>query len=176
MVLASHAVVAVWLTVNAVSQGGWRRAGIVAALLGWLLNLAVMLPNGGMPVSRAAMVEAGSVPADVTDGNLSKHVLLTDDTVLGALGDVHPLAPLRVVYSAGDVLLLAGLVVILGSVVFERDDESTAAACTPASLTSHRLRRSAETTSRADVPGSIGTRYSSSARPSTIGSSSTTAQ
>jgi hypothetical protein len=112
-VLLSHAVVAVWLVVNAIRQTGWRRLGIGLALAGWLLNLAVMLPNGGMPVSMDAVASIKGVDSgvDPTDGHLAKHVPLTDDTVLAPLADVHPLRPLALVYSAGDVVLAAGLVV-----------------------------------------------------------------
>lgn len=164
VVLVSHAVVAVWLIVNLVNQAGWRRVGIGLALAGWLLNLAVMLPNGGMPVSRTAMADAGRVVTDVTDGHLSKHVPLDGDTVLPQLGDIHPLPALRLVYSAGDVLLLAGLLVIL------------AAAWTPASLTNQRSSPEAERTRATDAPGSMGVRYSSTSRPRSTGSSSTVAQ
>lgn len=153
VVLVSHALVAVWLIVNAVSQAGWRRVGTGLALAGWLLNLAVMLPNGGMPVSRGAMADAGRVVTDVTDGHLSKHVPLDDGTVLPQLADIHPLPALRLVYSAGDVLLLAGLLVIL------------AAAWTPASLTSQRSSPEGERTSATDAPGSMGVRYSSTSSP-----------
>lgn len=163
-VLVSHAVIAAWLTVNVVGQAGWRRLGAGLALAGWLLNLAVMLPNGGMPVSTPAMAEAGGVVGDVTDGHLSKHVPLDDDTVLPQLADIHPLPALRLVYSAGDVLLLAGLLVVL------------AAAWTPASLTSQRSSPDAERTRATEAPGSIGVRYSSTTRPRSTGSSSTIAQ
>ena len=166
MVLASHALVAAWLVVNAVRQVGWRRVGVVVALVGWLMNLAVMLPNGGMPVSPSALeaVAGRDHGVDVTDGHRSKHVVLDDDTVLAPLADVHALHALDVVYSAGDVVLALGLLVIL------------AAAWTPAALTSHRSRRERSTTSSTSTPGSIGVRYSTSAVPSVTGSSSTIAQ
>ncbi len=166
LVLVSHAVVAAWLVVNAISQVGWRRAGVVLALVGWLMNLAVMLPNGGMPVSADAVetLAGRGHDIDVSEGHRSKHVLMDDDALLAPLGDVHLLGRTGVVYSAGDVVLALGLLVIL------------AAAWTPAGLTSQRRRRSPSTTSSTSVPGSIGVRYSTSAVPSVTGSSSTTAQ
>ena len=166
LVLVSHAVVAAWLVVNAISQVGWRRAGVVLALVGWLMNMAVMLPNGGMPVSPDAVTALAGRgrSVDVSEGHRSKHVLLDDDTVLAPLADVHVLPAIDVVYSAGDVVLALGLLVVL------------AAAWTPAALTSQRRRRSPSTTSSTSVPGSIGVRYSTSAVPSVSGSSSTTAQ
>ena len=164
LVLVSHVVVAAWLVVNAISQVGWRRVGVVLALAGWLLNLAVMLPNGGMPVSDDAVsaLAGRGHSIDVSEGHRSKHVPMTDDTVLAPLGDIHTLRPIGIVYSAGDVLLAVGLLVVL------------AAAWTPASLTSQRSRP--EDTSSTDVPGSMAERYSISAVPSASGSSSTIAQ
>ena len=167
LVLVSHAVVAAWLVVNAIGQVGWRRAGILLALAGWLMNLAVMLPNGGrMPVSPDALaaVAGPERDVDVREGHRSKHVLLDDDTVLAPLADIHTLRPIGVVYSAGDVVLALGLLVVL------------AAAWTPAALTSQRPRRSRSTTSSTSVPGSMGVRYSTSAVPASSGSSSTIAQ
>jgi hypothetical protein len=120
-VLISHAVVAAWLAVNALRHVGVLRLGVVLALCGWLMNLAVMLPNGGMPVSSRALDQLAASGVDVTDGHLSKHVPLTDSTVLPQLGDVHPLPALRLAYSAGDVLLLAGLLVIVGAVARGRE-------------------------------------------------------
>ena len=155
MVLASHAVVAVWLVVNVISLTGWRRVGTGVALFGWLLNLAVMLPNGGMPVSPSAVdrLAGAGHGIDVSEGHRSKHVLLDEDTVLPALGDIHTLSPIGVAYSAGDVVLALGLLVIL------------AAAWTPSPLTNQRSRPVADTTSATSVVGSIGRRYSSSATP-----------
>jgi hypothetical protein len=111
-VLVSHVVVAVWLVANAISQTGWRRVGIGLALTGWLLNLAVMLPNGGMPVSMDAVasIQGADHGVDPTDGYLAKHVPLDDDTVLPGLADIHPLPRLRLIYSVGDVVLAGGLV------------------------------------------------------------------
>ena len=119
IVLVSHLVVAVWLVVNAVSQTGWRRFGVGLALAGWLLNLAVMLPNGGMPVSMDAVasIKGEAHAVDPTDGHLGKHVVLDDDTVLAPLADIHPLPALDVVYSVGDVGLAAGLLVVLVAVL-----------------------------------------------------------
>jgi hypothetical protein len=115
LVLASHAVVAVWLVANVIGQAGWRRVGVALALAGWLLNLAVMLPNGGMPVSMSAVasIKGADHGVDPTDGHLGKHVPHDDDTALAPLADVHPLPALDVVYSVGDVLLALGLVVVL---------------------------------------------------------------
>ena len=91
-----------------------RRAAIVA-LIGGGLNAAVMLLNGGMPVSAHGAHRLGvTVPVD-EPGPLGRHVVADGSTPLSLLGDVLPvwLGPQRGLVSAGDVLLLlaAGLAV-----------------------------------------------------------------
>lgn len=111
VVAFSYALVGAWLVVNI--GGRRRRLGLVVGLLaaGWFLNLAVIVPNGGMPVSEAGMARAG-VPsgAEFEDGNIRKHVAGTEGRTLSWLGDVIPVPALRTVISAGDVVLLAGIV------------------------------------------------------------------
>src|SRR5207248_29659 len=74
-VVISYALVGVWLLLNVVRGRGPVRVGVLVAAAGWLLNIAVMVPNGGMPVSVRGL-EAAGAPADfrVTSGHLYKHV------------------------------------------------------------------------------------------------------
>lgn len=93
----------------------WRnraQPGMLVVAFGLLLNLVVVSGNGGMPVMPAAAVAAG------LHGHLSMptgdfvHVLGIPATRLPWLADALPLpwAPLvRIVPSAGDVLLYAGV-------------------------------------------------------------------
>ncbi len=116
--LASHVLVAVWLAANVWSaRGHVLRLALGAAAVGWLMNMAVMLPNGGMPVDHGALVRVGEGATRVADGHLYKHVPAGNGTVLRFLGDIHPLPALRLVYSLGDVLLFAGLLATLAIVV-----------------------------------------------------------
>lgn len=116
--LVSHVLVAVWLVANvAGARARILRGGLAVAATGWLLNMAVMLPNGGMPVSYGALSRLGAAGTRVADGHLYKHVALAPGTVLGFLGDVHPLAAAHLVYSVGDVLLFGGLIVAVGAVI-----------------------------------------------------------
>jgi len=89
-----------------------RMPGIPLVLLGLLLNAAVILPNGGMPVSEAAIRASGQgdkIEAFVERG-ATKHHLMTEDDVLRPLGDVIGLPPpLRTVISVGDVFIYAGI-------------------------------------------------------------------
>ena len=93
-----------------------RLHGVPVVLAGLVLNIAVIVANGGMPVRAAAVVDAGIVgPEEVgsVDRGSTRH-LEGDDDVLVLLGDVLPVAPLREVVSIGDLVLAAGA----GYVVF----------------------------------------------------------
>lgn len=93
-----------------------RLPGMPLVLLGLVLNTAVIVANGGMPVRPAAVVDAGIVEpeeAATIDVGPKRH-LEHDDDVLVLLGDVIPVSPLREVVSIGDLVLAAGL----GTVVF----------------------------------------------------------
>jgi hypothetical protein len=112
LVAASGVLMAGWFLVNLRGTTGLLRWGLLVALLGAGLNLVVMVPNGGMPVSKAALEAIDGGHVDVTDGHLYKHRLADGDTVLAPLGDVIPVRPLRMAASVGDVVLLAGLLVV----------------------------------------------------------------
>jgi uncharacterized protein DUF5317 len=109
LLVASGVLVAAWFAVNAHTTRGARRVGVAVGLFGALLNLAVMVPNGGMPVSASALAAIGHGSSDVTSGHLYKHRLADRSTVLRGLGDVIPVAPLHLVASVGDAILVAGL-------------------------------------------------------------------
>jgi len=114
LLVASGALLAGWFAANLRSASGLLRWALGAALLGAAMNLAVMVPNGGMPVSRAAMAVIGGSEGDVNHGNLYKHRLAGKGTVLAPLGDVIPVPPLNMAASPGDLILLVG---ILGTVL-----------------------------------------------------------
>jgi hypothetical protein len=86
-------------------------AGIPLACLGLLLNALVVAANGSMPVSAHAAARAGvpveqlALPAD------PRHEAMGPGTRLPLLGGVIPvpLPPRREVASFGDVLLAAGI-------------------------------------------------------------------
>lgn len=74
LVVASYGLVGVWLALNAMSHGKELRLALGLLVAGWLLNLAVMIPNGGMPVSAAALEGSGAPPGlDVEEGHQWKH-------------------------------------------------------------------------------------------------------
>jgi hypothetical protein len=88
----------------------WIPAGYVM-IVGLLLNLVVVVANGGMPVRAEAITTSGGDPAVLQDSTVGKHHLMGDDDVLWHLGDVIGVPePIGVVLSPGDVLLYGGMV------------------------------------------------------------------
>ncbi|HET7483154.1 MAG TPA: DUF5317 domain-containing protein [Actinomycetota bacterium] len=82
--------------------------GMKVAALGFLLNATVIAANGAMPVSaRAELTVHDELPP--AEGAGYKHERLDDDTVLPWLGDVIALRGVETVVSAGDVLIAAGI-------------------------------------------------------------------
>lgn len=91
----------------------WRNrllTGVPLVLVGALLNAAVILANGAMPVAPAALEAVGGGAASPVTG---KHVLLAAGDPLPWLADVLPVPPLRTVVSVGDVVLGVGTGVLL---------------------------------------------------------------
>lgn len=87
----------------------WRLRGFPAIFIGVLLNLVPIVANQGMPVSGAAVVEAGGSLADVPRGTGAKHHLEQPDDVLTFLADVIAVrTPFRAVVSVGDLVMWLG--------------------------------------------------------------------
>jgi hypothetical protein len=106
--VGAGAVTVATLVTTAARTPSLRRAAVLA-LVGGGLNAAVMVPNGGMPVSAHA-AERADIPLDHSGDRVSeRHVVADGSTPLAMLGDVLPLSagPLRGVLSVGDLLLLA---------------------------------------------------------------------
>ena len=84
--------------------------GMPVMRIGLLLNLIVVLLNGGMPVTAWAIEHVGGDPAALAAEAPTKHHLQTDDDLLWWLGDVIPVpTPFNDVASIGDVLLYGGM-------------------------------------------------------------------
>jgi hypothetical protein len=93
----------------------WNRLpGVQLVTLGGLLNLVVILANGGhMPVARdlAASQMNGEL---LRRGTIGQYTLMTSNTSLNWLGDwisVRPIIPQG--YSPGDVLIALGVALII---------------------------------------------------------------
>ena len=103
LLAASLAAVLAFVWINRRLPGMWLVA------IGFLLNAAVILPNGAMPVSPEAIAALGGDGA-IDEG---KHRLLTDGDVLPWLADVIPVPGLRIIVSVGDILLALGVAVLV---------------------------------------------------------------
>lgn len=101
LLLTSQVAVLGWVVAN------WWRPGMLLVGIGLLMNAVVMGANGAMPVDTAAIERLGVGEVEVTPG---KHEVMTDETVLPWLADVHPVPPIRTIVSLGDVVLAAGLI------------------------------------------------------------------
>lgn len=90
-----------------------RMRGIPLVLIGLLLNAAVILANGGMPVSERAIRASGQedMLEAFTRQGATKHHLMTEDDVLRPLGDITGVPPpIRQVVSVGDFFIYGGIV------------------------------------------------------------------
>ncbi len=86
-----------------VAAVNWRLPGVSLIAIGSVLNLVVVVTNGGMPVDSGALALAGAnAPTDVL------HTALTAQTMLAALADVVPVPLVRGVYSVGDLAIAVG--------------------------------------------------------------------
>jgi hypothetical protein len=103
MLATSFGLLVLFLMWNRWIPGAWVMG------IGLLLNLTVVVANGGMPVQPEAITRAGGDVATLqTTG--TKHHVMTDEDVLWRLGDVIAVPPpFGFVLSIGDVLLYGGI-------------------------------------------------------------------
>jgi hypothetical protein len=93
-----------------------RLAGFALVLVGLALNLTVVSMNGGMPVTKSALVASGQgrFLSKLVHGKGAKHHLAGPDDVLLPLADVIPIPrPISQVVSAGDLVVYAGVVLLV---------------------------------------------------------------
>jgi hypothetical protein len=102
------------LALLGVVAANWRLAGIKLFGLGLAMNSLVMILNGGyMPVSTPAMHTAGLADRDTAiqeTGHSQKARPIDDNTALGFLGDVIPVATVHKVFAVGDFGLGLGVI------------------------------------------------------------------
>lgn len=103
-----------------------RITGMPLMLVGLALNAAVVIANGGMPVSRHALEVSGQteVLKLLTADEGAKHHLMTSADRLTPLADVIPIPPpIGQVASVGDVFIYAGLAWLIVAVMRGRTGE-----------------------------------------------------
>ncbi|MBU8919054.1 DUF5317 domain-containing protein [Bacillus sp. FJAT-29953] len=112
--------------------------GFMTIFIGVFLNFLVMVVNGGrMPVSEeaAAVLDPMYIQA-LKDGLYAKHILLTDSTILGFLGDIIPLGPpypRTQVISIGDVVMNIGAFLFIQYLMLQPNKKNS-------KITSHSLK------------------------------------
>jgi hypothetical protein len=101
-----------------------RAAGFVLICAGLVLNALVILLNGGMPVTREAIVRSGqsATLAELAAGeDGAKHHLADADSVLLILGDAIAIPrPIGQVVSVGDLLLDTGIAWYVAAAMHDR--------------------------------------------------------
>jgi len=116
LVLASFACVFGFAALN------WRLPGMTLIALGALMNFTVISANAGMPVSLHALDVAGL--GDVfSNGHVllkGAHHALTPASRLRFLADVIPVKLSSNVISAGDIVIWAGLLVLVQQLMVGR--------------------------------------------------------
>jgi len=103
-----------------------RIIGMPLLLVGLALNAVVVIANGGMPVSRHALVVSGQteVLKLLTADEGAKHHLMTSEDRLTPLADVIPIPPpVGQAASVGDVFVYAGLAWLIVAVMRGRTGE-----------------------------------------------------
>ena len=103
--LAPGALVASFALLVAFLWGNRRLPGLRWIAVGVVANGLAILTNGAMPVSASG---AAALGGEVAAGGL-RHEVATEGSLLTALGDIIPLAPLGAVVSVGDVVMAVGL-------------------------------------------------------------------
>lgn len=106
----SYVFLIAFVILNRRLPGAW----LIAAGLG--LNLLVIVPNGGMPVSLRAAEIAGFDPSSYLDSAI-KHREMGPDTILWFLGDVIPMPFIKKVVSVGDLVLGMGVFLLIERLV-----------------------------------------------------------
>jgi len=111
--LGTLLLMAAMLARNTLARYGWRQAPWLVALLGTLLNIVVIVVNGGyMPVDSAALAASGATAELAERPRYRRDVAISDATRLPLLADVlvgPAWLPRGGVISIGDVLLVGGL-------------------------------------------------------------------
>ena len=94
-------------------------------MAGLILNILVIGVNGGMPVSAGALDSAGASAEGLLGTGTAKHHLMSPSDSLTALGDVIGIpAPVGAVISIGDVLLYAGVAILIVAIMLGRSGEN----------------------------------------------------
>jgi len=124
MLLGSFVLLSIFAIVNI------RTAGFALILIGVAMNFTVIGVNGGMPVSRQALIASGQADTlgdlvNDADSYVKHHLADGEDRVL-FLGDVIALAPpIAQAVSIGDFYTYGGVAVVIMAAMRRRPDGAT---------------------------------------------------
>ena len=119
ILVASYGLLLAFAVVNRRLPASWL------VMAGLVLNILVIGVNGGMPVSASALDTAGANAEELLGAGTAKHHLMSPDDSLTALGDVIGIpAPVGAVISIGDVLLYAGVAILVVAIMLGRSGEN----------------------------------------------------
>lgn len=105
LLLLSHAALLAFVVANHLLPG------MILVFAGFASNAAVITANGAMPVSLDALAAvSGGEATTITPG---KHRLLLEGDVLSPLADIYAIPVLRTVVSLGDMVLAAGVGILV---------------------------------------------------------------
>jgi len=117
-IIAFGLVVASYLVVFAFAALNRRLPGMAFIGIGAAMNYTVILLNRGMPISAAAAARVGYGGAKAQELVIrGKHFISSGHAHLSALGDVIPLWRQPSIASAGDLIIWAGLILVVASLV-----------------------------------------------------------
>jgi hypothetical protein len=115
MVIVSYAVLFAFAGVN------YRVPGMAFIAIGSILNYIVILANHGMPVSTQAAARAGIATGAESLVLRGKHVLVSGpEATFSFLGDIIPLWRQPAVASVGDLIIWAGLILLIQDLMQSR--------------------------------------------------------
>jgi hypothetical protein len=101
-----------------------RLPAVWLVMVGLALNFLVIGVNDGMPVSAGALDVAGANAEGLTGEGTLKHHLMGPGDMLTPLGDVIGIPPpVGAVISIGDVILYAGVAILVVAVMLGRSGE-----------------------------------------------------
>ena len=118
-IVAFGLVVASYIVVFAFAGKNWRLPGMAFIAIGAAMNYTVILLNRGMPISAAAAARVGFGGAKAEQLVLrGKHFINSGGHArFSSLGDVIPLWRQPTIASAGDLIIWAGLILVITSLV-----------------------------------------------------------